>query len=640
MPKDHTRREFVATSAAALAALAAIPVLPSGVPARLAPRDSALVAHPFDLHQIRLLPGPFLDDLNVNRRYMMGLDPDRLLHSFRITAGLPSSAEPYYGWEAPNNELRGHFVGHYLSACALLAAQTGDAAVKARGDALVSELARCQKANGYLSAFPEELFDRLKARRGVWAPFYTWHKILAGMLDSYTLGGNTEALNVAKGMAGWTRDWVRPLGDTQMQDILRTEFGGIGESLDNLASITGDMSWLDVSRRFDHERVLAPLAEGRDELTRVHANTTIPKIIGAARRYEVTGDRRSRDIADYFWREVTGRRCFATGGTSSGENWKNPVGQLAGELAPDTEESCPTYNMLKLTRHVFGWTGDAKVADYYERALFNGMLGTQHPADGEKIYYTPMASGYWRMFGTPDHGFWCCHGTGVESHSKFGDSIYFHDDAGIWINQFIASEVNWADKGVRLVQETGFPATDTTRLTVHVARATRMALRIRLPYWLDGQATVRLNGKAVAVSPPPENYLTINRRWRDGDRVEVTLPMKLHVHAMPDDPTLQAVMYGPLVLAGKLGPEPLRAPPTPPRMTPDFDLTPETRPIAVAAIRAPSDDVRSWVRPAGRPLEFRTVGQEREIVLVPFNTVFDERYVVYWRVLSAPLSGG
>lgn len=635
MSRDHTRREFVATSTAALAALAAIPVLPTAMRGRLAPRDATIVAHPFDLHQVRLLPGPFLDDLNVNRRYMMGLDPDRLLHSFRVTAGLPTSAEPYYGWEAPDNELRGHFVGHYLSGCALLAAQTGDADVKARGDGLVSELAKCQKANGYLSAFPEELFDRLKARRGVWAPFYTFHKIFAGMLDSCTLGGNAQALEVAKLMAGWTRDWVRPLDDTQMQGILRTEFGGIGESLDNLAAITGDMSWIDVSRRFDHDRVLAPLADGRDELTGVHANTTIPKIIAAARRYEITGDPRSHDIADYFWREVTGRRCFATGGTSSGENWKNAVGQLAGELAWDTEESCPTYNMLKLTRHVFSWTGDATAADYYERALFNGMLGTQHPADGEKIYYTPMASGYWRMFGTPDHGFWCCHGTGVESHSKFGDSIYFHDDAGIWVNQFIASEVHWTEKGVRLVQETGFPASDTTRLTIHVTHPARMSLRIRLPYWLDGKATVRLNGKAVALTAPPDNYLTINHSWRDGDRVEVTLPMKLHVHAMPDDPTVQAVMYGPLVLAGKLGAEPLRAPATPPRMTPDFDLTPQTRPIAVAAIKAPSGDVRSWVEPTGKPLEFRIVGQEREIALVPFNTLFDERYAVYWRVLSS-----
>ena len=483
--------------------------------------------------------------------------------------------------------------------------------------------------------FPSELFDRLKARRGVWAPFYTYHKIFAGMLDSYTLSGNAQALDVAKKMGGWTRDWVQPVDDTLMQSILRTEFGGIGESLDNLAAITGDMSWIEVSKRFDHDRVLAPLAEGRDELTHVHANTTIPKIIAAARRYEITGDQRSHDIADYFWREVTGKRCFVTGGTSSGESWKNPVGQLAGELAPDTEESCPTYNMLKLTRHIFGWTADVKAADYYERALFNGMLGTQHPVDGEKIYYTPMASGYWRMFGTPDHGFWCCHGTGVESHSKFGDSIYFHDESGLWVNQFIASEVNWADKGLRLVQETSIPATDSTRLTVHAARPTQMALRIRMPYWLAGNATLRLNGKKLTLPTSPSSYYTINNLWRNGDRVDVTLPMKLHVHAMPDDPTLQAVMYGPVVLAGRLGRDDLRAPPTPPRMTPDFDLTPETKPIVVAAIKAPSGEVTSWVKPTGKPLEFKIVGQEREIALVPFNGVFDERYAVYWKVLSS-----
>ena len=631
-----TRRQFVATSTSALAALAAVPVLPRSVRHELARREPAIVARPFDLHQVRLLPGPFRDDLEINRRYLMGLDPDRLLHSFRITAGLPSSAEPYYGWEAPNNELRGHFVGHYLSGCALMAAQTGDDAVKARGDLIVAELAKCQQADGYLSAFPSELIDRLKVRRGVWAPFYTYHKIFAGMLDSYTLGGNAQALDVAKKMGGWTRDWVQPVDDTLMQSILRTEFGGIGESLNNLAAITGDMSWIEVSKRFDHERVLAPLAEGRDELTHVHANTTIPKIIAAARRYEITGDQRSHDIADYFWREVTGKRCFVTGGTSSGESWKNPVGELARELSPDPKESCPTSHMLKLPRHIFGWSADVKAADYYDRALFNGMLGTQHPADGEKIYYTPMASGYWRMFGTPDHGFWCCHGTGVESHSKFGDSIYFHDDTGIWVNQFIASEVNWTDKGVRLVQETSIPVKDTTRLTVHVTKPTQMAMRIRMPYWLAGNATLRLNGRRLTLPTSPSSYYTINSLWQNGDHVDVTLPMKLHVHAMPDDPTVQAVMYGPLVLAGKLGREPLHAPPTPPRMTPDFDLTPETKPIAVAAIKAPSADVTSWVKPVhGKPLEFRIVGQEREIALVPFNGVFDERYAVYWKVTPA-----
>ncbi|MGH7525062.1 MAG: DUF4986 domain-containing protein [Gemmatimonadales bacterium] len=238
------------------------------------------------------------------------------------------------------------------------------------------------------------------------------------------------------------------------------------------------------------------------------------------------------------------------------------------------------------------------------------------------------------MFGTPDHGFWCCHGTGVESHSKFGDSIYFHDDTGIWVNQYIASQVEWPEKGVRLVQQTGFPAADTARLTVHVAKPTQLGLRIRMPYWLAGPATVALNGRKLTPPASPGSYFLVNHLWHNGDVVDVMLPMKLHVHAMPDDPTVQAVMYGPLVLAGKLGHEPLRAPPTPPRMTPDFDMTPETKPIAVAAIVAKDGNILSVVKSAGKPLEFTIAGQDHDIALMPFNTVFDERYAVYWKVTT------
>ncbi len=623
------RRQFTA-------ALAAIPVLPRHLRLPLAARGApALKAMPFDLHHVKLLPGIFRDDLEVNRRYMMGLDPDRLLVSFRTVAKVATTAEPYYGWEAPNNELRGHFVGHYLSGCALLAAQTGDTAVKACGDLLVAELAKCQLPNGYLSAFPEDLMDRFKARRGgVWAPFYTLHKIHVGLIDSYTLSGNRQALDVAVKMGSWIREWVKPLDDATMQQILRTEFGGIGDSLNELAQATGDMSWIDVSKRFDHERILAPLAEGRDELTKVHANTTIPKALAAARRYEITGDQRSHDIASYFWREVTQKRTFCTGGSSSDENWKSPVGQLSTELGSMTEESCVTYNLLKLTRNIFSWTADASAADYYERALFNGMLGTQHPSDGEKIYYMPLASGYWRMFGTPDHGFWCCHGSGVESHSKFGDSIYFHDDGGIWVSQFVASEVEWADKGVRLIQETKFPVESTSRFTVHVKRPTIMELRIRSPYWATAGTSLRVIGTRVALKAAAGGWLTINREWKDGEVVEFSAPMSLHVDAMPDDPTLQAVMYGPLVLAGKLGAEPTRAGPTPPRMTPDFDVSPITKPVSVTPITAKSDDVSSWVKPVpGKPLQFTTVGQTTPVTLVPFNGLYDERYVVYWKVV-------
>jgi DUF1680 family protein len=634
MSYEPTRRDFLATAAA----LAAIPVLPRALRATYSRRAPALIATPFDLHQVRLLPGVFRDDLEVNRKYMMALDVDRMMVSFRTTAGLPTTAEPYYGWEAPNNELRGHFVGHYVSGCALMFAQTGDAVVKARGDQVVAELAKCQQASGYLSAFPQEVVDRLKARRGAWAPFYTLHKTMAGMIDSYTLTGNAQALDVAKKMAAWTRDWVEPVDDPTMQRILNTEFGGIGESLENLAAITGDSAYRDTGKRFDHERILAPLAAGRDELTKVHANTTIPKIIAAARRYELTGDQRSHDIADYFWHEITEKRSYCTGGSSSGENYKSPVGQLSTELAWDTEESCVTYNMLKLTRHLFSWTGDAKAADFYERALFNGMLGTQHPSDGEKIYYTPLLPGYWRMFGTPDHGFWCCHGSGVESHSKFGDSIYFHDDEGIWVNQFIASTVDWKEKGIGVTQETSFPAEENVRITVHARQPTRMTLRLRVPYWVAGAFHLEVNGKAVPFQLPAAGYLSIPREWKDGDHVTYRMSMALHLHPMPDDPTLQAVMYGPLVLAGKLGPHVERAEATKPRMSPDF-TDPQVAGVAtvpVPVISAKSDDVNSWVKAIpGKPLQFTTVGQATPTILEPFNSMYDERYVVYWKVMRS-----
>jgi len=633
-----SRRDFVAASAAALAA---IPILPHSLRAMHARRAATPVARPFDLHDVRLLPGVFRDDVEVNRRFMMGLDPDRLLVSFRITAGVPTTAEPYYGWEAPNNELRGHFVGHYVSGCALLSTQLGDDAVKARADLIVAELAKCQQPNGYLSAFPQEVIDRLKARRGAWAPFYTLHKIMAGMIDSYTLNGNAQALDVARKMAAWTRDWVAPLDDAMMQRILNTEFGGIGESLENLSAITGDTMYLDVAKRFDHVRILTPLAEGRDELTKVHANTTIPKIIAAARRYELTGDERSRDIATFFWHDITEKRSFCTGGSSSGENYKGELGKLSTELAWDTEESCVTYNMLKLTRHIFAWTGDAQAADFYERALFNGMLGTQHPADGEKMYYTPLLPGYWRMFGTPEHGFWCCHGSGVESHSKFGDSIYFHDDTGIWVNQFIASTVAWDAKGIGITQETNFPAEESVRITVHAKNPTKMALRLRVPYWTTG-ASARVNGQLINVNgimaQAQTGYLTLDRTWKNGDQVEYRMPMTLHLDAMPDDPTLQAVMYGPLVLAGKLGAHVERAEATKPRMSPDF-TDPQIAAVAavtIPAITAPSDDVHSWIKAVpGKPLQFTTVGQAVPVALAPFNSMYDERYVVYWKVMHA-----
>jgi hypothetical protein len=570
----------------------------------------------------------------VNRRYLLALDPDRLLHMFRITAGIPSNAAPLGGWEAPDNELRGHFVGHYLSACALMGASRGDAETRDRGVAIVAELAKCQKAlgTGYLSAFPEELFDRLRAGRPVWAPFYTLHKIMAGLLDTYELSGDRQALDVLTGMARWTSAWTGPLGDEQMARILEREYGGMNETLYNLAAVTGQDSYIDLAHRFDHERIFDPLALGRDSLKGLHVNTTIPKIIGAARRFELTGEPRYHEVADYFWNEVTGRRAYCTGGTSNGENWNAEPGIISTELGPETEECCPTYNMLKLTRHVFQWTADPRAGDYYERALFNGILGTQHPADGDKLYYVPLASGYWKLFGTPLHDFWCCTGTGAESFSKLGDSIYFRDDAGVFVNLFIASTLTWAEKGIRITQNTRFPEEESTSLSFDCDRPTRMALRVRIPYWATRGGSASLNGRQLESFAAPSSYLVVDRTWRSGDTLRISLPMQLRVEATPDDPSVQAVMYGPLVLAGRLGTDgltgaTLRAPPTAPRTVPEF---PPNSAVAAPVLKSRGSDVSEWVSRTG-PLEFRTRGQDRDVSLIPFYKILDERYAVYWK---------
>ncbi|HZJ67104.1 MAG TPA: beta-L-arabinofuranosidase domain-containing protein [Kofleriaceae bacterium] len=615
------RRQFIATTAAC--ALAPWPVLAAG-PAR--PR-----IRPFAPSQVRLRPGPALDAAEVNRRFVLGQDVDRLLHNFRRNAGLASSAAPLGGWEAPDNELRGHYVGHYLSACALIWASSGDAQARQRGDKVVAVLADCQRVrgNGYLSAFPEEFFDRLRDNRPVWAPFYTLHKIMVGLLDMHTLAGNAQALEVVKGMARWTARWTQPLGDADMARVLEREYGGMNDVLYHLAAVTGEAEWHEVAHRFDHERIFRPLADGRDELKGLHVNTTIPKILGAARRFELTGEPRYRRIAEYFWHEVTQRRAYATGGTSNGESWGGDPGVLSSELSGYTQECCVTYNMLKLTRQLFTWTGDPAYADYYERALWNGILGTQHPKDGSKLYYVSLASGYWKLFGTPLADYWCCTGSGSESFAKLGDSIYFSDDTGVYVNLFVASELSWADRGVTLLQDTRFPVEPRTTLTVKTARPVALELRVRIPSWVARGGSARLNGKPIDGFAAPGGYLVLDRTWRDGDRVDVSLPMGLTTSPMPDDPSLQAILYGPLVLAARMGttglrPEILRAEPTRPRTIPEYKT--EGLPTPGLTGAAP------WVRPEdGKPLTFRTAAGERR-ELVPLYQILDERYGVYFKV--------
>jgi uncharacterized protein len=640
-----TRRDFVGSAAATASAF----FLPSRVKASWGQPSAPSVAdsqseespreqsrwnvEPFPMNRVRLLDGPFKKQMEINREWMGSLPTDRLLHTFRLNAGLPSAAQPLGGWEKPDCELRGHLAGgHFLSACALAFAGTGDEAIKEKGNAMVSELAKCQAkiGNGYLSAFPEEFFDRLRDGIRVWAPFYTLHKIMAGHLDMYLYCGNQQALETCERMAGWVDHWCDGLSEAHMQRVLNVEHGGMLEVLYNLFAVTGKQEYRMTGDRFEHHAVFDPLAAHRDELKGLHANTNIPKIIGAARRFELTGDERSRELAQYFWDEVTSERCYVTGGTSYDEHWRTDPGKLASELGKTAEECCCGYNMLKLTRHVFGWTADPRAMDYYERTLWNSRLGTQD-GRGLKSYFLPLGSGLWKYYNSPWDSFWCCTGTGMEEYAKFADTIYFHDDRAVWVNLFIASEVEWPEKGFRLRQETSFPEQERTTLTIRAAKPVELALNIRVPYWATRGGAVRLNGEALPVFSSPSSYLELKRAWQDGDKVEVDLPMSLHIDPMPDDHSLQAVLYGPLVLAGQLGNEGLSAN----RTYLGYGTVPEGDGVPVPDITKPSNSVLSWVEPApGSKLTFRTVGQSETTTLLPLYKVFGERYAVYWRVKS------
>jgi hypothetical protein len=415
--------------------------------------------------------------------------------------------------------------------------------------------------------------------------------------------------------------------------MLKVEHGGMTEVLANLYSVTGDPDHLALARRFDHRAFLGPLAARRDELKGLHVNTQVPKVIGAAREYELTGDLFYRDVAATFWDQVVNHRSYATGGTSNYESFQTDPDILAGEVSNASHETCVTYNMLKLTRRLFTWNPDPRLADYYERALLNGILSTQDPATAMVMYYVPMESGWYKTFGTPDDSFWCCTGTGIENHAKYGDSIYFHDGRNLYVNLFIASELRWPEKGLTLRQETAFPKEERTTLILSVAGDRELGLRIRVPYWATRGVSVKINGEPPDLVAPPASFLSLDRLWKDGDTITVDMPMSLHLWKMPDDPHMAAVLYGPVVLAGEL---------------PTEDLTKEKiygpyhsdgKPVSAPDLAASEEQLASWIKPAaGRPLTFQTVGAGRpdDVTLSPFYELFGKRYAVYWHVYSEP----
>ncbi len=588
---------------------------------------------PFALGDVTLDAGPLADAREWNRGFLLRIPNDRLLRNFMVNARLPANAQPLGGWEAPDCEVRGHFVGHTMSACALLYAATSDAAIKAKGDGLVAGLAECQtklNENGYVSAFPTEFFDRLDRGQPVWAPYYTLHKIMAGLFDMSALAQNRQALEVLTGMAGWVDAWTASKTEEHMQQILNVEYGGMNEVLYNLAGATGDDRWARTGDRFTKKIFFTPLALRSDQLKGLHMNTHVPEVIGAARRYELTKDFRFGDVSQFFFDTVSESRSYATGGASNNEHWLVDPDHLGTEIrvSGHHQECCCAYNMMKLARRLYGWEGEARYMDYYERNLLNHRLGAIEPVTGRTTYFLSMAPGAWKTLCTDFDTFWCCTGTGVEQFAGLNDSIYFHDDEALYVNLYFASRVDWRERGVRVRQRTSFPEREQTELTVEETPAEPWTLRLRIPAWTTAANVVRLNGQPLDAAGTPGSYLTLRRRWKRGDRVELTMPMRLTSEPLRDDPTMQAFLYGPLVLAGQFpkvglaerlehnqGPELAEAPPA-----------------DVPALKANGADPGDWIKPVpGEPLTFRTTGQEHDVTLKPLNQSW-QRFAVYWTV--------
>ena len=635
----HTRRNFLKMSAAAASLYSAAPVAFSSSLFAEPGGPGAERIVPFPLSAVRLGPGIFAEQAETNARYLDSLTTDRLLHSFRLTAGITSSATPYGGWESPTVELRGHFNGgHYLSAVALASATAGNSVLKSRGDGVVGGLAQCQQknGNGYVSAFPTVLFEHLQEGKPVWAPFYTYHKIMAGLLDMYVLTGNTDALKVAEGMAQWVDHYFEGIGDEQRQRMLRTEYGGMNEALVNLAASTKKQQYLDTARLFEQPSILDPLAARRDELTGLHANTNVPKIIGAARMYEVTGDPRYRRIAEYFLEEVLTARSYAIGNTSLDEHWTTPAGELKGSLGWTNAECCVAYNLMKLERLVFGWTGDARWMDAYERSMFNCRLGTQNP-QGLKQYFFPLSAGYWRAYHSAEDSFWCCTGTGVEEFAKFTDTIYFHRGGEVYVNQFIASTLDWKDEGLKIEQTTTFPREQGTTLKLTCAQPKMRTVHIRIPAWTTDAAEVKVNGRPLEAMADPGSYLAIRRVWKDGDTISVALPMTLRTEALVGDDSIAAALYGPLVLAADLGGGPVDGPS---KIIPDGSTVPKGLAKADALPKAAVDagaGAGVWIKAqsAGETrgeMRFKAAGEGAQFDLLPMYEVRDQKYAVYWQL--------
>lgn len=520
----------------------------------------------FPLADVRLTPSPFLDAQTTDLQYLLALEPDKLLAPFEREAGLPLKQESYGNWESSG--LDGHLGGHYLTALALMYASTGDAEILRRLNYFVAELKKCQQKNGdgYLGGIPggKDAFNQIAQGKmqadsfsvnGKWVPWYNLHKTFAGLRDAYKYAGNQDAKAILIELSDWTLSLTNHLTDEQMQTMLRSEQGGMNEVLADVAEITGDKKYMALAIRFSHQAILNPLKSQQDKLTGLHANTQIPKVIGFKRIGDLTAQKDWQNAAQFFWQTVHDHRTVAIGGNSVKEHFHDDKDFSSMINEVEGPETCNTYNMLKLTELLYLSDNKVSYADYYERALYNHILSSQRPESGGFVYFTPMRPNHYRVYSQVNKAMWCCVGSGIENHAKYGEFIYAHEGDSLYVNLFIPSTLNWKEKNIQLTQNTIFPDEESTHITVNSTK--KFTLKIRYPEWVGaGELSITINKKPVKVSVQPGEYISLKRAWHKGDKIDIGLPMKTHLEQMPDQSNYYALLHGPIVLAAKTNPFP------------------------------------------------------------------------------------
>jgi hypothetical protein len=612
--------------------------------AALASEGKILKVRPLPLHSVRLTGGPLKNAQELDAKYLLELEPDRMLAFLRQRAGLEPKAKGYGGWDGPGRQLTGHIAGHYLSAVSLMWAATGDVRFKERADYIVSELKTIQDAqgDGYLGALMDNQGVDGKVRfqelckgiirsggfdlNGLWSPWYVEHKIFAGLRDAYRYTGNRSALDEEIKFAGWVESIVSKLDDEQTQKMLATEFGGMNEVTADLYADTGDPRWLALSGKFEHRAMIDALASGQDILGGKHGNTQVPKMIGSLSRYIYTGDETDHKAATNFWDEVALHHSFATGGHGKNEYF-GPADRLNNMIDGRTAETCNVYNMIKMSRTLFSVDPEIRYADFHERALFNHILASQDPNDGRVCYMVPVGRGVQHEYQDKFEDFTCCVGTGMESHALHGYGIYYESKDKLWVSLYAPTRANWEAEGVQVEMNTDFPMGETAALKVAPKSPKKFTLALRRPYWAGAGFSVKVNGQVLKDLPTADSYVEITRTWRKGDTVELVLPKTLREEPLPDNPERFAVMWGPLVLAGDLGPEQHE------RRSRRNASGEDSAPVLVAAAQS----VQNFLKPvAGKPGTFVTsgVGLTTDITFVPFYQLPRRRYAIYWDMFT------